>query len=118
MRSQRRVRIALIAAGALAAGLVGQMAIAGNSTGPTPANKAIAAGDSLTEIGPGAEQILLSASLKTSKPTDLMIHTSLECSILTMLETGPDPDAEAIDTARGDASVRGWLEIDDDNSRT
>lgn len=117
MRS-RRVRIALIATAAVAAGFVGQMAIANEPGGsPTPANKAIASGDSVTEIGPGAEQILLSARLKTSKPTDLMIHTSLECSILTMLETGPSTQSNAVDTARGDASVLGWIEIDDDALR-
>lgn len=118
MRSRRSVRIALIATAALGAGFVGQMAVANQPGGsPTPANKAIASGDNLTEIGPGAEQILLSARLKTSKPTDLMIQTSLECSILSMLETGPSTTKGATDTSTSEGSVRGWIEVDDDPDR-
>jgi len=116
MRSHRRVRIALIAAVAVAVGFVGQMAIAGNGPGgnPTPANKATAAGANLEVFGPGAEVKLLEATLRTSKPTDLLLSTSLECSILTKLQTGPSEEPGFSSTAKASASIRGWLEIDDD----
>ena len=117
MRSPRRVRIALIAAGAAAVGMIGSVAIAANGPGgsPTPANKATAAGSTLAVFGPGTETVLLSATLRTSKPTDLLLSTSLECSILTKLQTGPSTTEGATSTAKASASIRGWLEIDDDD---
>jgi hypothetical protein len=120
MRSRRKARAALIAAGGLLVGMVGHMAIAANTAGgsPTPANKAVAAGDTLKVFGPEAETTLLSAVLRTSKPTDLLLQTSLECSILTKLQTGPEANdplgPPAKSTARASASIHGWIEIDDD----
>ena len=80
------------------------------SANHAPANKVVAAGDNLTKFGPGTEQTLLQTTLKTSKPTDLMLHVALECSILTKLNTaGSDqPGATETDSATGD--VRVWIE--------
>ena len=117
MRSGRRVRLVLVAAIASIAGLaVGQLAIAANTPGgnPTPANKAVASGDTLKVVGPGEEVELLSAVLRTSKPTDLLLQTSLECSILTKLQTGPATDSPASDTASAEGTISAYIEIDDD----
>jgi hypothetical protein len=120
MRSRRSVRIAAIGAAALATGFVGQMAFAGGNGGPTPANKAVAAGDTVVVFGPQAETTLLTATMRTSKPTDLILQTSLECSILTKLQTGPIAGGENDNppkksTAHAEARILGWLEIDDDD---
>lgn len=113
----RRGLLIAAAGGSAAVLLTAGLAVAANTPGgsPTPANKAIAAGDTMEVFGPGENVTLLSASLKTSKPTDLMLHATLECSILTKLTTGPDPAQGAIDHAETTASIDGWIEIDDDN---
>jgi hypothetical protein len=110
----RKGRLASAVAGAVAGLLVAGIAV-GASDGPTPANKVVA-GASETEVfspkdGP---VVLASGTMRTSKPTDLLIQTSLECSILTKLTTGPSADAGATDTAKADATIRGWVVIDDD----
>jgi hypothetical protein len=72
-----------------------------------PANKVVAAGDKLIPIGPGANQTILTATLKTSKPEDLILHVALECSITTALVTSnSDPSS----SSEGD--IRVWVEID------
>jgi hypothetical protein len=107
---------ALVAVGAAAGLLIGQTALAANGPGgnPTPANKAVASGNTTKEFGPGAEVTLLDAVLRTSKPTDLILQTSLECSILTKLQTGPSTTGGNSSMAKASASIRGWIEIDDD----
>jgi hypothetical protein len=89
--------------------------MAASSGGGTPANKAIAAGDALASFGPGQNVTLLTATLRTSKPTDLMLQTTLECSILTKLTTGgANSAANSTSSADTTASIRGWIEVDDD----
>jgi hypothetical protein len=112
----RKGRLASAVAGAVAGLLIAGIAVAANEPGgnPTPANKAVAAGDSITEIGPGANQTLLSATLRTSKPTDLLLSTSLECTILTKLNTNGSNASGAKDTDTASGDIRAWLEIDDD----
>ena len=107
MRSPRRVRIALIAAGALAAGFIGQVATAGNG-GPTPANKVVAAASKRVVVAPDLNEVLMSATMKTSKPTDLMFQVTLECTILTALKTSNEDNSA---TASGTVLV--WIEVDD-----
>ncbi len=96
--------------------LVGGPAIAANTPGgsPTPANKATASGSTLAVFAPATEVQLLSATLRTSKPTDLLLQTSLECSILTKLQTGPDAEGGTSSTSKASATIRGWIEVDDD----
>lgn len=121
----RRSRFLGLVAGIAAVAFVAPAAIGAMSGGPTPANKATAAGSTLKQFPAGPEVELLSATLRTSKPTDLLLQTSLECSILTKLQTGPEapppppapgdpPPPPAIDSAKAHASIRGWIEIDDD----
>jgi len=107
MRSRRSVRIALIAAGALVVGLIGQTAIAGS--GGTPADKVVAAASKRVVFGPNTNQTLMTATMKTSKPTDLMFHVALECTILTALTTNNENNS-----ATAGAGVRVWLEVDGD----
>jgi len=96
----------------MGAALLGTAAIAVPTTlaatsGGTPANKAVASGSKRAVIGPNAELTLLTATFKTSKPTDLLITASLECSILTSLTTNnANPQASA------QSGVRAYLRMD------
>jgi hypothetical protein len=112
----RKRKVALTGiAGAVAGLLIAGAAIAASgANSPTPANKAIAAGDKTAVFQQGDTQ-LLSATLRTSKPTDLMIQTTLECSILTKLNTAANPNAGATDTQAASGQLRGWIEVDDDS---
>jgi hypothetical protein len=76
-----------------------------------PANKVVAAGDTLAVLGPGANVPILSATLRTSKPTDLILNVNMECSIFTRLVTGPS-GAGGSDTATASGDIRAWIEID------
>lgn len=105
-RKSRLVALVCAAAAALVA-VIGQQAIATH----TPADKVVAAG-SKTEVfaekdaaQTGVE--LLRVRLKTSKPTDLMMHVSAECEVFTShTRDGKTSFNEA------DGSVRLWLEFD------
>lgn len=72
-----------------------------------PANKVVAAGSTLQVLGPQAEATILTATLRTSKPTDLILSVSMECSIFTRLTTN---DTNPTSSAEG--QVRAWVEID------
>jgi hypothetical protein len=72
-----------------------------------PADKVVAAGSKRVVFGPGENVTLMTATMKTSKPTDVMIHTSLECSILTGLLTNNDNNS-----ATATNTVRVWVEVD------
>lgn len=73
----------------------------------TPANKVVAAASKREVIAPGTAETLMTATMKTSKPADVMIQTALECTILTGLVTNNDDNSA---TAR--SSVRVWVEVD------
>jgi hypothetical protein len=98
------------AAALLAAGLTGGYLASGavGAGSGMPANKATAAASTLAVVAPGSNVTLLSATMKTSKPTDLILQTTLECSILTELLTN-NTDMSSTAGAR----VRAWIEIDD-----
>lgn len=99
-----------VVAGALAAavGVTVPVAIAAENGGGTPANKAVAAGSTRVEMTPGTEVPLLSASFRTSKPSDLLMQVSLECSLFTALTTD-----NTTDSSMARSFVRAWLEIDE-----
>jgi hypothetical protein len=104
MKIGRRAVAALTIA-AVPAGIFGGQAIAGGAG--TPANKVVAAASKRVVVGPGQNVTLATATLRTSKPTDVMIHSALECSILTGLVTNNDtPSSSATNT------VRVWVEVD------
>lgn len=77
----------------------------------TPADKVVAAGDNITPISAGTEVELLEGKLRSSKPSDLMIHVTYECSILTKLSTAQSGVPE---NAQG--TIRSWVEIDNDTN--
>lgn len=77
----------------------------------SPADKVVAAGSKIEVVSPNKEVTILEASLKTSKPTDLILSISMECSIFTELVTGPSADGGS-DSATAAGTVRAWVEID------
>jgi hypothetical protein len=91
----------------LALALVGQHVAIGAGT---PANKAVASGSKVVAFAPGLDVPLMSASMKTSAPTDLLLEVNLECSILTHLITGGEGLSTDSATATGD--IRIWVEFD------
>lgn len=102
-----KVRNIVAGSAALAATAV----LAGQAIGQSnaqPANKVVAAGGKTQVIAPQTQRTILSGTIKTSKPTDLMFHVALECSILTQLTTSND---SLVSRAQG--TVRAWVEVDD-----
>jgi hypothetical protein len=72
-----------------------------------PADKATAAGAAVTEASPTTP--LLTATFRTSKPTDLIMQVSAECAIQTSFtRNGKNTRQEA------SGKVRLWLTIDND----
>lgn len=76
-----------------------------------PADKVVAAGSKLEVVSPNVEVPILTATLRTSSPTDLIMSLSMECSIFTQLTTGPSGDGGS-DTALAAGNVRAWIEVD------
>lgn len=75
-----------------------------------PADKVVAAGSTVQVFGPAEQVVLLDATLKTSKPTDLILAVSLECAIFTELTTGAM--GQTTDEATAEGKIRIWVEID------
>jgi hypothetical protein len=75
-----------------------------------PANKAVASGEELVDVESGTATPILSATMRTSKPTDLIMSVSLECAILTKLLTQGSATAGASQDAVADASILVWIE--------
>ena len=94
----------------LAGVLVGQTL--GASATHLPADKVVASGDAVVEVPVTGIVELSEVVFKASKPTDLMIHYTLECSILTRLENQGGP---GVDQSTGSAAgrIRVWIEMDD-----
>lgn len=78
----------------------------------TPADKVVAAGSKMVVTGPSIPVTILTATLKTSKPTDLILNVNMECSIFTSLVTG-GTGVMGSDTATATGDIRAWVEIDD-----
>lgn len=87
----------------LVAGLVGG---APAGAGPNPANKVSASGSSTEVVGQNNQIVLLSEMIKTSKPTDLILGVTSECSIVTDLTTVGN------DTSRAFGEVKIQVKID------
>jgi hypothetical protein len=77
----------------------------------TPADKVVASGKTLQPITAGQTVEILRATLKNSKPTDLMLHVTLECTLLTELVTGDGP-LDSSDSAEASVNIDVWVEID------
>jgi len=76
-----------------------------------PADKVVASGSKVEVVSPNAEVTLLSATLRSSAPSDLILSVTMECSIFTQLITGPS-DKGGSDTALAAGTVRAWVEVD------
>lgn len=76
-----------------------------------PANKVTANGSKIESIEPNATEVLLTSTFKTSGPTDLMMHVTLECSIITELLNEGGPDV-ATSTGEAEGRIRVWLTFD------
>ena len=81
------------------------------TAGHTPADKVVASGNKIETTGVGEVDTLLSATLRSSSTSDLILMVSMECSIITdnVIAGGPDT---ATETADSRAKVRIWVEID------
>src|SRR3954447_10989513 len=81
--------------------------VAIGASGGTPANKVTAAGDKAVVMSPPGQSVtLLTATMATSKPTDLILSVTLECSILTDLTNSGTSSSQA------HGQVRVWTEVD------
>lgn len=96
-----------------------------------PADKVVASSANVIEVGEGeANQPgqpitdtpvqLLSASFRSSSPSDLMLQTTLECAILTDVLTPGDNDPSPPKTSSGEAEgrVKVWLTFEDGVAET
>ena len=99
----------LLAVGAVGGYLASQSMAAG---GGMPANKAVAAGSKMASIAVNGTEELMSATFKTSKPEDLLISVSAECSILTDVVIPGSTTGGATQTAKARGAVRIWAELD------
>lgn len=106
MLKSKKARLVGFGCAAVAAtGMAGGYAIAAG--GGTPANKVVAAASKRVVVAAGQTETIMTATMRTSKPTDVMMHTALECSIFTQLLTNNTDNS-----ATAGARIRVWLEVD------
>lgn len=95
-----------------AAGLVVLIALLSSGKGGPavathkPANVVTAAGSTVEVVGPGEEVTLLTGTLRTASPTDLILSVTAECALTTNVTTVGNDDSSAF------GQVRVWVEID------
>jgi hypothetical protein len=102
------VRKRNLAVGSLVAAVavMGTLFVTGAFGSGSPADKVVAAGDKTVVMAPQTGATLMTATMSTSKPTDLQLTVSAECSILTtVVNTGT-----SMSTATG--QVRIWVTVD------
>jgi hypothetical protein len=77
-----------------------------------PADKPFAAASKVVRFSPGANQTLLTATVRNSKPTDMILQVSMECSIITdnVILGSDQPGAQ--ESAMTEGTVRAWVEVD------
>ena len=80
--------------------------VTGALSASSPADKVVAAGDKMVMMAPQTGATLLTAIMKTSKPTDLVLNVSLECTIETTVEN------VGSSTSLAQGQVRVWTEVD------
>ena len=106
VRQGSKIFWALMAA-ALIFTLTGNTAEASHS----PANKVNASGSKIKEVEPVGTTVLLTETFKTSGPTDLMMHVTMECAIITELLNQGGPDVPN-STGEAEGRIRAWLTFD------
>lgn len=111
-----RRRFKLIAVGMVA--LMIGLAIPAVMADHQPADKIAVSGSATEVVGPLEDTTLMSATLKTSSPTDLVLHVSLECAIFTdtSVTTSDGDNAKGNGKNKESAAATGrveiWLEVD------
>src|SRR3954447_22471074 len=101
-------RLTLVLAGALALGLAA-FAVVAFAAGGTPANKAVAAGDHMTVVPANSATgtPIMTTTIHTSKPEDLILQVTLECSITTDVTVGGP--GTTTDNQSAHAQMRTWV---------
>ncbi len=77
-----------------------------------PADKPFAAASKTVRFSPGDRVPLLSATVRNSKPTDVILQVTLECSIITDNVIAGSGTAGATQESQTRGRVRTWIEID------
>lgn len=100
---------AAIAGALLVAGVLVAMPADANHL---PADKPFAAASKVVRFSPGTRVPLLSATVRNSKPTDVVLQVAMECSIITdnVILGSDQPGAQ--ESALTEGTVRAWIEID------
>ena len=77
-----------------------------------PADKPFAAASKTVKFSPGTAVTLLSATVKNSKPADMVLAVTMECSIITdnVILGSSTPGAQ--ESAATEGTVRTWIEVD------
>ena len=77
-----------------------------------PADKPFAAASKTVKFSPGERVPLLTATVRNSKPADMILQVSMECSIITdnVIMGSDQPGAQ--ESALTEGTVRAWIEID------
>ncbi len=79
----------------------------------SPADKVNASASKIERLEPDAATVLLSETFKSSSPSDLMMHVTLECSIITELLNQGGPDVTT-STGEAEGRIRVWLTFDNE----
>lgn len=106
-------RRTIVATGLVAAiGAAIPATLAATTSNAQPADKAVAAASHVKAMDPNTTAPILSATFKTSKPEDLLISLSAECSILTdvLIAGNSTPGAKDDQTAAG--TIKMYLNLD------
>lgn len=108
MKTSRSLVITNVLLGLVVVGLVVNPLLAGASH--QPADKVVAAGSKVEVVEPQGTT-LLSSTFRTASPTDLMMHVTLECSIITEVLNQGGPSVSS-STGHAEGRIRVWLEFD------
>ncbi|HEX2057627.1 MAG TPA: hypothetical protein VHI71_04580, partial [Actinomycetota bacterium] len=77
-----------------------------------PADKPFAAASKVVRFSPGTNVTLLTATVKNSKPTDMILQLSMECSIITDNVILGSDQPGASESSLTEGTVRAWIEVD------
>jgi hypothetical protein len=95
----------------LAIGLVFSWTVSA-SANHLPADKPFAAASKTVRFSPNADIPLLSATVKNSKPADMVLAVTLECSIITDNVIAGSTVPGASESATTTGTVRTWITVD------
>src|ERR1051325_659483 len=98
--------LALLAAACFVGAVAAVSLVSPVSADHMPADKMMAKGATIEVTGPGVTHTILTGTMRTSNPSDLILSVTLECSILTNVTTTGHDDAQAC------GRVEVWVEVD------